>query len=1045
MASPAPLRVLSLDGGGIRGISSLLILEDVMAKIREAEQLDHVPRPCDRFDLIGGTSTGGIIAIMLGRLGMTVDECIRAYKNLAQHAFTMKRTTLLPASPAGAFSAKALEAAIKRTVREFCVEPECLGRRRQGQSTTETCPHGEALFRSTSCTKTTVLAITKDNIDTLPTLFNTSDTSAGLSGCTIWQVARATSAATTFFKPIKLGRDEIEFVDAGFGYNNPCEVLIDEAKRQFPGREQMQVLSIGTGLGDVVTIGNTRISIIKALKKMATSSKRVATTLQSRHGESDLYCRFNVEQGLQDVTLSDWEKSSTISAHTHNYLAENTRKITAFVNSFISINQGGSTMNSSGLSSSATGDEIQARQTPADRDGSGISSNHYIPFEKNQRFVGREAQLDQLKTLFNQRTGKVAVVGLGGMGKTQVALHIAYWVKEHRKDHSVFWLPALSHGSFEQACADIVSTFDIPTTTENNDARKALKQYLSSHASSKWLLVVDNADDTGLLFGTPEAPGGINQYLPRSPDGITLFTTRSNEVAFSVAGPEVVDLHEMTSTEATVFLTKSVAQQSLLQDEVATTKLLETLTYLPLAIKQAAAYMSVKKMPVAEYLELLDSTEVDAIGLMSKEFWDDTRYEGSQNAVAATWLVSFAQIRNSDPEAADLLSFVSCIEAKGIPQSLLPQSGSAQQLASSIGTLCAYAFLARRGNSEVFDMHRLVQLAARNQLRQAGLEAQEIRGAVRHVMEVFPSDDYDNRSTWREYLPHIFRLLSRDDGDDMEERYELSFWIGRCLLVDGRIKEAVQYLEETYRWRGSRYPEEKPARLTSQHTLAVAYKADGQVKKAVELLERVVAVRERTLTAEHPNRLASQHMLALTYETDGQVEKAVEVLEHVVATKGRTLAEEDPSRLTSQHALAIAYQADGQVEKAIDLLEYLVAIRKRTLTEEHPHQLASQHMLAISYKADGQIEKAVDLLEHIVAIRRMTLTEEHPDRLATQNSLAIAYREDGQVKKAVELLERVVAIRKRTLREEHPDRLASQHALDQLYSSLAGEEGGQSS
>lgn len=218
----------------------------------------------------------------------------------------------------------------------------------------------------------TVLAITKDNIDTLPTLFNTSDTSAGLGGCTIWQVARATSAATTFFKPIKLGRDEIEFVDAGFGYNNPCEVLIDEAKRQFPGREQMQVLSIGTGLGDVVTIGKTRISIIKALKKMATSSKRVATTLQSRHGESDLYCRFNVEQGLQDVTLSDWEKSSTISAHTHNYLAENTRKITAFVNSFISINQGGNTKNSAGLPSNATEDESPVPQTPTDRDGSGI-------------------------------------------------------------------------------------------------------------------------------------------------------------------------------------------------------------------------------------------------------------------------------------------------------------------------------------------------------------------------------------------------------------------------------------------------------------------------------------------------------------------------------------------------------------------------------------------------------------------------------------------------------------------------------------------------
>jgi len=65
-------------------MSSLLILEKIMEQICGAERLDHVPRSCDRFDFIGGISIGGIIAIMLGWLGMTVDECIRAYKNVAR-------------------------------------------------------------------------------------------------------------------------------------------------------------------------------------------------------------------------------------------------------------------------------------------------------------------------------------------------------------------------------------------------------------------------------------------------------------------------------------------------------------------------------------------------------------------------------------------------------------------------------------------------------------------------------------------------------------------------------------------------------------------------------------------------------------------------------------------------------------------------------------------------------------------------------------------------------------------------------------------------
>ena len=97
-----------------------------------------------------------IIAIMLGRLGMTVEECIRAYKEVAQQAFTPKRTTVLPFSPAGAYSAKALESAIKETVRTFCVASECATRRSNGHSTADTCPHSELEFRDTSCTKTYV-------------------------------------------------------------------------------------------------------------------------------------------------------------------------------------------------------------------------------------------------------------------------------------------------------------------------------------------------------------------------------------------------------------------------------------------------------------------------------------------------------------------------------------------------------------------------------------------------------------------------------------------------------------------------------------------------------------------------------------------------------------------------------------------------------------------------------------------------------------------------------------------------------------------------
>jgi patatin-like phospholipase/acyl hydrolase len=169
--------------------------------------------------------------------------------------------------------------------------------------------------------------MTKGNVDARPTLFKTYDTSTGFQSVKIWEVARATSAATTFFKSIKCGRDRVEFIDAGIKYNNPCEVLIEEGKDVFKDATAFKILSIGTGLGDVVAINKTRKSILKALKDLATSSKQVSDRLETANEGNELYYRFNVQNGLQDVTLSDWEQASDISAHTMNYLNDNRTKI----------------------------------------------------------------------------------------------------------------------------------------------------------------------------------------------------------------------------------------------------------------------------------------------------------------------------------------------------------------------------------------------------------------------------------------------------------------------------------------------------------------------------------------------------------------------------------------------------------------------------------------------------------------------------------------------------------------------------------------------
>ncbi|RYN56949.1 hypothetical protein AA0117_g13239 [Alternaria alternata] len=679
-----------------------------------------------------------------------------------------------------------------------------------------------------------------------------------------------------------------------------------------------------------------------------------------------------------------------------------------------------------------------------------------IPFLKNPYFVGRQEELRflQQKLMADEECQKLSIVGLGGTGKTQMALQFAYSVKERWPEFSILWVPALSMESFEQACGSIAKALRISQAgggDDDDDVKELVQHYLSSSRAGRWLLVVDNADDVDIFFGTEQSKG-IANYLPESETGVVVYTTRTPEIA-ELARGDVIELGAMDRQDAATFLTKSLTRKTLLCDDATTTELLDELTYLPLAIAQAAAYLNRNRMPVAKYLQLLRGTEQDLVRLLSREFRDDTRYKQSANAVATTWVVSFSQIREHDAAAADLLAFISCVEWKAIPRSLLPEAQSDGQMEEAIGTLCGYSFLARRdgdnqatsGGSrqgrdvdqateaeEWYDIHRLVHLATRIWVKKHGNASEVAEEAVRRVADVFPSDDYKNQAVWRGYLPHALRLLSSGQHSSAWEQSKLCLLVGRCLRVDGRIREAVVWLERSCEQR-SQLDEDNPGRLSSQHNLAGAYQADGQVHKAVALLEHVVEVREKTLAAEHPSRLASQHALAIAYEADGQVHKAVALLEQVVEVQEKTLAAEHPSRLASQHALAIAYEADGQVHKAVTLLQHVVEVKEKMLAAEHPSRLASQHALAIAYQADGQVHKAVALLEHVVEVKEKMLAAEHPSRLASQHALAIAYQADGQVHKAVALLEHVVEVHKKTLAAEHPDRLASQHELAGAY------------
>ncbi|KAE8394962.1 hypothetical protein BDV23DRAFT_178952 [Aspergillus alliaceus] len=236
--------------------------------------------------------------------------------------------------------------------------------------------------------------------------------------------------------------------------------------------------------------------------------------------------------------------------------------------------------------------------------------------------------------------------------------------------YSIFWVPALSVESFEQACTEIVRELGIQNSSGNENAMEMVHRHLSSETGGQWLFIRDNADDMDLLFGGADVSSGVYKYLPMADNGVILLTSRSREVAVSFAQKNIIELQNMTVHEATE-LFENIVIKDLRSDEEATKKLLKELTSLPLAITQAAAYINSTKISTSRYLEMY-GTENERIQLLSRHFPDATRYREMQDAVAFTWLISFENIKRHDPDAITLLEFISCIEPKGIPRSILP-------------------------------------------------------------------------------------------------------------------------------------------------------------------------------------------------------------------------------------------------------------------------------------------------------------------------------------------------------------------------------------
>ncbi|KAK0729439.1 hypothetical protein B0H67DRAFT_479222 [Lasiosphaeris hirsuta] len=589
-----------------------------------------------------------------------------------------------------------------------------------------------------------------------------------------------------------------------------------------------------------------------------------------------------------------------------------------------------------------------------------------VPYDYNPDFVGRSEILKNLKQQlgYGRRQGaatprpRVALHGLGGTCP----------------EVSVFWVHASSAERFRQSYASIAQECQVPSYDDPKmDMLLLVKKWLERQDCGRWLMVIDNADDTQVFFGQPTEPiktgtsspdRNLARYLPECTHGAILVTTRNRQTGLRLAqGKGPIEIRNMDEDESGQLLRITLNGVSATAAELST--LSSRLEYLPLALVQATSFMQENAISASDYLQLLNKSDQNLVDLLSEEFESVGRDSGTPRALAETWILSFEQIQQQDVFTGEILSLMSLFDRQAIPPKFLSYNKHQHtgepmteiRFIKALGVLKAFSFVTEDKDHKL-NMHRLIQLVTRKWLVNKGTMQRFTGQALLAVSQAYPYGNYKNRTVCGAYLPHAYAVLESEDTESKDERAaraSLLHCVAGFFSYQGRWKDAEKFQLKAVKWRKVVLGDEHPDTLTSIANLASTYRNQGRWKEAETLEVQVMEMRKKVLGDEHPDTLTSIANLASTYWNQGRWKEAETLQVQVMEMRKKVPGDEHPDTLTSIANLACTWKSQGRLEDALTLLQSCLHVQQQNLGLDHPNAISTRTTLIRWTKEATQI------------------------------------------------------------------------------------------
>jgi tetratricopeptide (TPR) repeat protein len=632
-------------------------------------------------------------------------------------------------------------------------------------------------------------------------------------------------------------------------------------------------------------------------------------------------------------------------------------------------------------------DSVPASQLP-------LAPIFHVPHARNAAFTGRAVTLDDLhEDLSSDESAKHihAVYGMGGVGKTQLAVEYAYRFADAYR--IVYWIRAEESAStwLDYAALARRVGLKVPADASLQVVRDLLRRHLENR--SDFLLIFDNA----------ASPGSLRDFIPSPCRGAVLITSRNpnwGSLARSIA------VHGLTREESVQFLRRRTGR---IDPEASVRKLAQALTDLPLALEQAAALIHESRISFAEYLYRFESHWAEL--LLERKPGGDY-----PDAVAMSWELSFRQIETENPSAIRLLNLLAFLSPDGISSSALTTGlqhlpdDLALTVADPLAFQRALDALTRFSLVEVHEekeisledpraitLHRLVAALARDRLTEDQRRA-FAGAAARLVASAFVFDSADP-STWpraASLLPHALAAATHAQATGVPVEVT-------CGLLD----QAGRYLNRF-----------------------------AQYDQAKDLLDRALAISRRAYGDESPKVSAIANNLGRVLARLGQRDLARQHFEWALAIDRNTYGDSDPHAATVMNNYAMVLHATGQLESARQHFESALWIFENTYGSEHPKVATLLNNLGYIHQAAGDHASAHDLFQRALAIAEPTLGGGHPTVASILHNLGKSLRNLGHPLVARDQLERALAIDLAAYGPGHPDIARDYLALAALLRQL---------